>query len=441
MQRICRMRLYPLAAQFVIIALSLACIAFQAIAEDASQPPLKKVTIVCVDPKATLYGTFQSHNQKVLSNRHGIFVTHIRSRNQKFSAQAWRLSRSTDGGRSFATIYQATHATNPPVIETDEEGNIFLMRVDYLNGNAYLYRFRADRNFENPAVMTIPKGSGGKYAMTYDPTRKALYFLAYGNFFVIGLDGRVRHSEKLVQPGPHAGLEYPLLNVSADGALHAAWTTQKHGVYLYRDIHHMLSPDGGMSWKNLDRTSLSPPIVADETGPAMRITLDDEFSAHTWLSNFVVKDGKVHFVYLAQTSPPRQHYMRYDIATGERDVHLQPEFKGETITLSGLDGFFASRSDRPGSPLYCVMQDQGHIACLVSDDNGLTWHDYAKSEEKFRAYAIGGSREITDDGYIIGSFTDTSKENTATHTGSKVYFFKIKAKGPPPASTGQKELP
>lgn len=32
------------------------------------------VELVCVDDKATGYGTFQSHNQKVVSNEHGIFM-------------------------------------------------------------------------------------------------------------------------------------------------------------------------------------------------------------------------------------------------------------------------------------------------------------------------------------------------------------------------------
>ena len=394
---------------------------------------LEKVELVCVDPKATLYGTFQSHNQKVVYNKYGIFMTYIRSRNKKFNAQAWRLSRSINGGEKFAIVHGGTHATNPPVIETDEEGNVYLARANFTKGDAYLYRFGPRKHFRRPLATTlIPRGGAGKYIMIYDRVRKQLYYFGKNNrFFVIGLDGTVLKSRVLLQPGRDADIEYPLLSLDRDGTLHVAWTTQKHKVYLYWDIHHMLSPDGGETWQNLDGTPLSPPFPADQAGPAMRITLDDEFQFHTWLSSFMVKDGKVHFVYLAQTRPQRQHYMRYDIATGKRDVHLQTEvFKGETISLEGLDGFFATRSDRPGSPLYCIMEDSGRIACLASDDNGETWHDYAKSEEKFRAYAIGGCREITDDGYIIGSFTDTSKENTATHTGSKVYFFKIKARGP-----------
>jgi hypothetical protein len=99
-----------------------------------------------------------------------------------------------------------------------------------------------------------------------------------------------------------------------------------------------------MPWRTMRGTSVRLPAVADEGGPADRITLDDEFEVHTWLSSFLVKDAKAHFLYLAQTNPPRQHYVRYDLKTARREVDLQPEFKGRRLSLRGLDGFLATRS-------------------------------------------------------------------------------------------------
>src|SRR5688572_16395581 len=90
-----------------------------------------EIELTLVDDHATGYATFQSHNQKVLSNAHGIFMTHIRSRNEAYTAQQWRLSRSTDGGRTFATVFEDTHATNPAVIESDKDGNVYLIRPDF----------------------------------------------------------------------------------------------------------------------------------------------------------------------------------------------------------------------------------------------------------------------------------------------------------------------
>jgi len=346
-------------------------------------------------------------------------MSYIRSRNEEYTAQTWRLLRSTDGGSTFSCIYEDTHATNPPVLETDEAGNVYLVRVDWLTGNAYLYRFLVANDFRDPIISEIPRGAAGKYSMMYDPSRRQLYFFAHnGTFHVIGLDGTVKWSCDLLAPGEHAAIMYPLLDLDDEGRLHAAWTTQKHGVYMYWDIHHMMSLDGGQTWRNLDGTPLTLPVVADDTGPAMRITLDDEFDAHTWLSSFLVRAGKVHFLYLAQTQPPRQHYVRYDLASGQRDQHRQPQFRGTEIQLSGLDGFFASDSSQPNTPLYCVMQDQGHLACLASNDNGETWYDHARGEEQLYPSQIGGCREVTADGYIVGSFT---------RGGEEVYFFKIKA--------------
>ena len=62
-------------------------------------------------------------------------------------------------------------------------------------------------------------------------------------------------------------------------------------------------------------------------------------------------------------------------------------------------------------------------------DNGETWLDFAASKETFNIYSLGGCREVTEDGDIIGSFTDQQGSNLATARGSSVYFFKIKAAG------------
>ena len=49
---------------------------------------------------------------------------------------------------------------------------------------------------------------------------------------VVDLDGTVLRSYNLLRSGESAGLQYPLLSLDTDGTLYAAWTTQRHGVYL-----------------------------------------------------------------------------------------------------------------------------------------------------------------------------------------------------------------
>ncbi len=393
-------------------------------------PGITPVQLVCVDAEATGYGTFQSHNQKVVSNRRGIFMTHIRSRNEPYTAQCWRLSWSTNGGESFFTLFAATNATSAPVLETDADDNLYLARPDFLDGHAYLYRFLAKEHYREPHITRIPNGSAGKYAMVLDAPRRRLAYFAHNNtFHLVGLDGVVRSSTNLLTGGKHAVLQYPLLSLALDGTLHAAWTTQKHGVYLYWDIHYLQSLDGGHAWQSMNGTRVSLPVVADEAGPADRITLDVEFECHTWLASFLVNEGKAHFLYLAQTNPPRQHYMRYDLRSARRELDYQPEFRGHSISLRGLDGFFAMPRGKPGATLYCISRDatQPRLACLASDDNGTTWHDYAVSESVRVPYSIGGCREITTDGWVIGTFTDQGSAKDGASDGSKVYFFKIRA--------------
>ncbi len=399
-------------------------------AESASPAGLATIDLTCVDPTATGYGTFQSHNQKVVANRRGIFVTHIRTRNEAYTAQQWRLSWSHDQGQSFETLYEATHATNPPILETDDEDNVYLIRPDFVDGHAYLYRFLAARGYREPAMTRIPNGSAGKFSMVLDRTRRQLCYFAHNNtFHRIGLDGTVLSSTNLLRAGKSALLQYPLLYLDSIGTLHAAWTSQKHGVYLYWDIHYLQSPDGGITWHTMNRAPVSLPVVADEGGPADRITLDDEFEAHTWLESFFVRGGKGHFLYLAQTQPQRQHYVRYDLATARRELDLQPEFKGQTLSLRNLDGFFTTRAADPRAAIYVVSRDANanRLACLASDDNGSTWRDYAVSSPVTNPYSIGGCREITRDGWIFGSFTEQIASTSDSGGGSKVYFFRIQA--------------
>ncbi|HOZ46111.1 MAG TPA: hypothetical protein PLO37_10115 [Candidatus Hydrogenedentes bacterium] len=76
-------------------------------------------------------------------------------------------------------------------------------------------------------------------------------------------------------------------------------------------------------------------------------------------------------------------------------------------------------SQKHGEYLY------GDIHHVLSPDNGETWEDYARTDETFNLYSIGGCRRATDDGYIIGSFTDSKAPNLTTACESKVYFFRL----------------
>ena len=123
-----------------------------------------RIETTLVDADANSGGTFQSNNQKVVQNKRGIFMTHIRTYNAADITHQWRLSWSKDGGKTFTTLFEATDPTNPPVLETDATDNIYLMRPDWAKTtlDVRLYRFLSAEDYREPRCTVIPKGSSGK---------------------------------------------------------------------------------------------------------------------------------------------------------------------------------------------------------------------------------------------------------------------------------------
>ena len=402
-------------------------------ASAGNEPPgWVEIETTLIDHDATPFGTFQSHNQNIVANRNGVFLTYIRSRNEDYTAQHWRLMRSTDGGRTFSVVYEATDTTSAPAMETDEQDNLYLYRPNWVTGRGYLYRFLDDNDYRSPIVTDFDlKSASGKYSMMYDGRRKTLY-VAQNPFWFVALstEGKVLRKTKLWSRGERASLEYPQLSLAADGTIHVAWTTNVHGKYWYRSIHHMQSPDAGANWRRMDGAPLQPPVTPDDPAVAQQISQANENDDHTWLANFATKQGKVHFSYatleVENSKLKTMTYLRYDTSTGRRDVQHTPEFRGEKIALNKSSGFFATNATKD-SPLFCVMADNDRIACLASVDHGRTWTDHARDETKYAgAYAISGCRD-TSGGYILGSFTDRQQPGGDPLQQSAVYFFRIKA--------------
>jgi hypothetical protein len=393
------------------------------------------IELTLIDDHAIGYATFQSHNQKVVSNQNGIFITYLHSSNDDYTAQQWRLATSADGGRTFATIHEATQATSAPAIETDHRGVLYLGHPNFLDGNAYLVRLFDPRNWNGSTITELPGGAAGKYCLLLDQPREQLYWFAHNNtFFTVGFDGTVRSQVNILQAGPHAYLQYPHLTLDRTGTLFAAWTTSKvvdDNVSIYHDVHAIKSPDGGVNWQALDGKPIALPAAADDTGPTTLISRGDEFDVHTWLSAFMAKDGKLHFVYWANTKPERQWYIRYDIATGTRELEMQPILTRRPAMRPNDSGAFVANRTEPKSRLYFVstVDDRRRLACLASEDNGQTWFEYAISDQSFpnRIYSIGAAREPTSEGAIIGTFTSVRGEPQTyqdANSGS-VYFFRI----------------
>jgi len=380
-----------------------------------TEPEIKNIEIVELTNGTN---TFQSHNQKVVSNENGIFLTYV-------STTSHRLSRSTDGGQTFSTVYDITTNASP-AIETDEDNNIYLSFP--VPGGTRFLRFTAANNYSAPDVdQTYPgPSSGSKFAMAYDQLRQQFYHATqFGWILTIDKAGNLLRSQQVWANGA-TSTSYPHLFVDPNGVLHHAFTmADSHDWVPYEMIRYIRSTDGGASWQRMDGTTLSIPTYSGLSGDSTLITwTDGESSVYsTWLANMYPKNGKIHFFYTTgwpwnpvELGNPRPidwrvHYVRFNEQTGEREVDSVTDWynswHGKTINLSLVSGVFVSDPQDPSEPLYAVSYDTNTncLAALISLDNGSTWQDYARSSMPMGHYAVGGCRVVTSDGKVIGSFT------------------------------------
>ena len=115
-------------------------------------------------------------------------------------------------------LCEETNATNPAVLETDEADNIYLVRPDWGDVNwssnkSYLYRFLSSNDYSKPLITEIPGSVHGKYAMEIDEPRGQLYYSCQQHIPRHRPGRVVRRSVTLLQPGKHAWLQYPYLDL------------------------------------------------------------------------------------------------------------------------------------------------------------------------------------------------------------------------------------
>jgi len=397
------------------------------------------VEVILVDPEP--YGsTFQSHNQKVVANDHGIFVTYYAG--GSWPAGYYRLARSVDGGRNFTTIYQYANAVNIAPMETDEHDNIYLAYGATDGAGLNFLRFSPANGFAEPVfVRTHAVPLGAKIAMAYDRARQQFYVASqWGAVFTLDKSGNLLRNQSVFGSVNGHVAAYPHLMVDSSGVLHFADTTALAGDCIpYVTIRYLRSADGGATWTKMDGTALSLPTSPAPDGPSDMINLPDEVSPYSsWLANFHVKDGKAHFIYAATnpwdpeclglTTPlvERQHYMRFNAGTGVREIDSWAEtggWCGGGTCIYPNSGLLASDVNDPAGPLYGVAGDSmSQLTSLVSLDNGSTWKFHASSAPRsFYGYAVGGCRTLAPGGNIIGTFS-AGDANGDWH----VYFFAMR---------------
>jgi autotransporter-associated beta strand protein len=354
---------------------------------------------------------FQSHNQKVVENANGIFCT--------FNGIA--LDRSTNGGLTFTNVY--TRGLNvdtyrAPTIETDENNNIYLIYPEPDLSRTRFEKFTSANGYTSPTITKTftQASSSSKFASCYDQPRQQFYHATQGGYlYTFDMSGNfVRGMYVYTTGSTGAGPQYPHLFVDDDGVLHFAQTTASTDG-RYDSIRYLKSTDGGQNWKKMDGTAVTTPVSCDaDSGNSTQINLEDEEGAgkNTWLANMHVKNGKVHFMYRARgVSPERQHYMRFDRASGVREIDSYTDFaggvwKGSSLTINSISGSFASDPTNPNGPLFAMAQTaSGRVGALISYDNGSTWEDCAQSASVTQVDDVGNSRFSPKYGRVIGTFT------------------------------------
>jgi len=329
--------------------------------------------------------TFHTHNQRVVENGQGIFLTHgLQDRPQI------RLQRSTDGGRTFATVYSQDISANAPALETDEDDNLYLTFPDPENRRTRFLKFTPG-NYASPAVnkSTSVAYSDGKFTSFYDKSRGRIYHgTQYGWFLAFDKSGNLVKSKQVFTNGA----QYPHLFVDENGVIHYAHTTVT-GPVTYDTIRYLKSTDGGGIWKKMDGTVVSTPVSCDpgDSNSTLINPPDEVGVLSTWLGNMHVKNGKVHFAYNAKNPENgrqvRQHYMRFDATTGVREIDSYTDWNnrwgGASLHIYAVCTFFFSDPDDPDSPLFAAggmgsptaFKDVSRLVAVVRCDNGSTWQE------------------------------------------------------------------
>jgi hypothetical protein len=365
------------------------------------------------------------HGQSVVSNQYGYFAAYNYDRNGSDTDTRWRLVRSVDGGATFSTLHESCSplqascpGTSTPVIETDRDGNIYLIYSNSDTGDAHFLRFLVSNGFTSPTSLTLPAGAAQKFTAVIDESRGRIYYAATHTkttvwFFTIPLDGSSYSRVLLTQSGLHANAHYPTLYLDEHDHLYAAWTTLPNDPPdVYHSIHVMRSLDGGATWQKLDGTLLTLPVVADESGPTDEVTVIGERGVHAWLWTMIVKQGKAHFWYRENGSPVQKlHYVRFDTVSGDREPDTTPTW-GEVTSLNAEHGDCSTRRGRLDGTIYCVSKIAGgddRFAVARTTDNGHTWANWTESASVPGCtpncyFWMSTARQVDENGGILGTF-------------------------------------
>lgn len=392
----------------------------------------------------------------------GIFVAYMYEDDDAsgYPSGYWRLARSTDGGRSFRTVYDGKQdgRVSHVEVEADRAGNVYVVATTEASGSwrTFFYRFPAG-HYGSHTRMILSNGSS-KFSAVYDPVRNKIDVLFWWfasnkpNFYSLTPDGTVARSAQLFSPSneSQATPEYPNLQIGPDGMIFAAWTTVDNnlwnngsGTQNYYDARFLESSDGGQTWVGRNG-QVSLPIAGDDTGPSFQIVntknpqefipRDSSSYRGNWnvLNSFAFNRGNLSFFYQGPTPQPHVSYAQFNWSTRSFTERISPRWTtSDGQKLGGKEGWatgafsqdqtfagrlFITTQGPSGSPGY------QRLVTAYSEDGGTSWCTYAKSSwtaKSANIRYIGASRFLADNGTVLGIFTDTTGP-----TSANVYFLR-----------------
>ena len=364
---------------------------------------------------------FGSHNQNIAWTENGLF------RSGDF--QSWPngsdnvvVQRSTDDGRNWSLLHDTGAHRNdlkPANIEAGPAGNVYILYPSG-SGSTRFVKFSPSNNYGSPVVNknTSAAGSASKFASCYDPARNLIHHATqWGRLLTFDVSGNVVRNQHLITDGGDSRPSYPHLFVDEFGVIHYAMTVADGGDDVpYTGIRYLKSLDGGQSWKSVGGSSVSVPTGASGgSSGATLINRPDEHNYKTWLANMHAKDGKVHFTYQTgnpwdpagagnpPTITPYMNYIRYDEATGSREID-RTSLSGGGLSIRSEAASFASDTSNSTGALYVVGErsDGKRLHAMVSYDNGRNWQDYAQSNWYGTIAHPSLARSVTPDGKVVG---------------------------------------
>jgi hypothetical protein len=367
-----------------------------------------------INPNTIGFASFQSHSQRCVRNQYGLFFTYW---TKWYTDDEWDyvLEGSTDEGRTKTLIYTGKSWNEPPSLETDSSGNLYLFNNDTIS-TVKVYKYTASAGA--PVLFASIAGlTAHKHTSCIDEANNRLYHYMLNVFTEINFTtGAIVSQTTILQDGPNAGAEYGHITCDPSGNVYLAYTTSVPNMNTGYIEWRWLVRRGGV-WEKADGTNLTLPAVSDNTG-STEVIEAVEGVVSKWLSGWIYANEMLHAVGWTDQATPQQRY--HTINPNTAALTNTDNFILGTASEAYADGAFI-RSAPDGTaaspqPIYFVSVLDHKLTSVESTNNGVAWSGLEQSDQYLedRHYSICPFREVYG-GKVYGIYTNPSSKTPAQY--------------------------